>query len=371
MKLKTLKLNYFRNYDNGFFEFNDNLNIIYGDNGTGKTTLLEAIHFLSLTKSFRAGNDADVIKDKKDYFQIFGQFTNSKKKEVSVNLNYTRHEGKKVFLNKNELKKKTDIIGKIPVIILSPGTQKITEGGPLIRRNFIDRILAQINKEYLIALMEYKKRIYQRNILLNKYREQRINKYDKYIETIDEILIDYAYIIQRKRCESIESFNLVLKEVFNKTAHFNKEVSVKINPNINVDLENFKNVFREKLASKFEKDILFGRTGTGPHLDHILLLFGDRDIRFIGSHGEHKILLVSLKMSEGIYIEKNINEKVIFLLDDLFAMLDVTHCINILKEVGQQNQTLVTTADITAFKKYGFDFKKYNAKTFGLPIGFS
>jgi DNA replication and repair protein RecF len=371
MKLKTLKLNYFRIYDNVFFEFNDNLNIIYGDNGTGKTTLLEAIHFLSLTKSFRAGNDTDVIKYKQDYFQIFGQFTNSKKTDISVNLNYSKCEGKKVFLNKNELKRKTDIIGKIPVIILSPGTQRITDGGPLIRRNFIDRILAQINKEYLIALMEYKKRIYQRNILLNKYREQKTNKYDKYIETIDEIIIDYAYIIQRKRSEYIESFNTVLKEVFQKISHFNKEVTVKINPNINVDLEIFKNVFREKLADKFEKDILLGRTGTGPHLDHILLLFGDRDIRFTGSHGEHKILLVSLKISEGIYIEKSLNEKVIFLLDDLFAMLDVTHCMNILKEIGKQNQTLVTTTDITVFKKYGFDFKKYNAKTFGLPIGFS
>ena len=176
MKITKLKLNNFRNYDHGTFDFCDNLNIIFGDNGTGKTSLLEAIHYLSLTKSFRSHNNSDVVQYSNDYFQIFGNFNDFKLQKLTVNLNYSKKEGKKLFFNNTELKKKTDIIGKIPVIILSPNNQKITESGPLLRRNFIDRILSQINREYLFELIEFKKLIYQRNLLLSVYREKNKKK---------------------------------------------------------------------------------------------------------------------------------------------------------------------------------------------------
>jgi len=371
MKLTKLNLNNFRNYDHRIFEFCDNLNIILGDNGTGKTSLLEAIHYLSLTKSFRSHNDSDVVQHSNDYFQIFGNFKNSDLKELTVNLNYSKTEGKKLFYNHTELKKKTDIVGKIPVIILSPNNQKITEGGPSLRRNFIDRILSQTNREYLLVLIEFKKLIYQRNLLLSFYREKNRKKYDHYIETIDDFLIKHAFQIQKMRISFKKDFNPVFESIFNSLSHIKKPVKIKIIPNIGENTEDFSNEYKEKLISKFERDINYGRTSSGPHLDQILFIFENRDIRFTGSQGEQKIFLVALKLAEGVFIEKNIKERVIFLLDDLFALLDIKHSMNIIKRIGYDNQTFITATDMSVLKRTEFNFKKCDHRVFHLPIGLS
>jgi len=371
MKITKLKLNNFRNYNHENFDFCDNLNIILGDNGSGKTTLLEAIHYLSLTKSFRTHNNSDVVQYGNDYFQIFGTFNDSEIKEIIVNLNYSKTEGKKLFYNQVELNKKTDIIGKIPVIILSPNNQKITEGGPSLRRNFIDRILSQINREYLLLLIEFKKRLYQRNLLLSGFKEKNRKAYDSYIETIDDFLIEHAFQIQKMRTGFIEEFNPVFESIFNSLSHIKKPVQIKIIPNISDGGENFINEYKEKLVSKFERDIIYGRTGSGPHLDQVMFIFEKRDIRFTGSQGEHKIFLVALKLAEGVFIEKNINEKVIFLLDDLFAFLDKKHCMNIIDRIGFDNQTFITATDMTVLKRADFDLSKYEHKVSHLPIGLS
>ncbi len=371
MKITKLKLNNFRNYNHENFDFCDNLNIILGDNGSGKTSLLEAIHYLSLTKSFRTHNNSDVVQYDNDYFQIFGTFNNSKIDELNVNFNYSKKEGKKLLFNHIELRKKTDIIGKIPVIILSPNNQKITESGPLLRRSFIDRILSQINREYLLTLIEFKKRLYQRNLLLSEYKEKNIKNYDSYIETIDDFLIEYAFQLQNIRNVFIEEFNPVFEPIFNSLSHIKKPVKIKINPNVSEKIETYKDDYKEKLHSKFSRDITYGRTGSGPHLDQIIFDFNKRDIRFTGSQGEHKIFLVALKLAEGIFIEKNINEKVIFLLDDLFALLDKKHCMNIIDKIGFANQTFITATDMTVLERSDFDLSKYTQKVFYLPIGVS
>lgn len=371
MILNKLKLNYFRNYEHGLFEFGDNLNIILGDNGTGKTSLLEAVHYLSLTKSFRTHNNSDVVQNGNDYFQLFGTFNNLKNKELIVNLNYSKTDGKKLFLNQTELKKKTEIIGKIPVIILSPNNQKITEGGPALRRNFIDRILSQINSEYLFVLIEFKKRMYQRNLLLLQYKEKVRKNYDHYIETIDDFLVEHAFQIQKMRLRFIDEFNPVFENIFSSLSHTEKNVKMKLIPNISAEPENFKDEFKDKLVSKFDRDIKYGRTGSGPQLDQVLFVFENRDIRFTGSQGEHKIFLVSLKLAEGLFIEKNINEKVIFLLDDLFALLDKKHCMNIISRIGSGNQTFITATDMSVLKRSDFDLNKYDHKIYNLPVGLS
>lgn len=371
MKITQLKLNNFRNYNHENFNFCDNLNIILGDNGSGKTTLLEAIHYLSITKSFRTHNNGDVVQYDNDYFQLFGIFLDSKTRELSVNLNFSKKEGKKLFFNQMELIKKTEIIGKIPVIILSPNNQKITEGGPSLRRSFIDRILSQTSKEYLVELIEFKKRLYQRNILLSEYKEKKLKKYNIYIETIDDFLIKHAYQIQKLRIQFIEEFNPVFMKIFSSLSHTDKPVKINIIPNVGEEIKDFKNEYKEKLVSKFKKDIIYGRTGTGPHLDQPILLFNKRDIRFTGSQGEHKIFLVALKLAEGLFIESNINENVIFLLDDLFALLDKKHSMNIIDQIGFNNQTFITATDMTVLKRSDFNLRKYTHNVLQLPVGLS
>lgn len=371
MILKKLKLKYFRNYDNEYFEFSDNLNIILGDNGTGKTTLLEAIHFLSLTKSFRTHKNGDVIKYNCEFFQIFGQFINSEGDDLLINVNYSSNDGKALLINKVKIDKIIDIIGKIPVIILSPSHQRITESGPSLRRNFIDRILAQIDSDYLFTLVEFKKRLIQRNALLTKYQDENQHKYDRYIETIDDILVDYALRIQAMRNEFIKDFNPIFKDIYGSLEHRNRSVKIENRRNINTDSDDFKRVYKSKLKSKIEQDIGYGRTSSGPHLDHIRFLFNERDIRYYGSQGEHKIYLMALKLAEGRYIEEKTREKVIFLLDDLFALLDRTHCTNIIKLIGSDNQTFITVTDMAILKQSDFKIDRYNHRLLQLPQGIS
>jgi len=368
MKLTELRLNYFRNYEHGNFSFGDNLNIILGDNGAGKTSLLEAIHYLSLTKSFRTHNNSNVVYNNHAYFQLFGNFYDSKNNQISVNLNYSKNDGKKLFFNHTEMKKKTEIIGKIPLIILSPGNQTITAGGPALRRNFIDRILSQTSNEYLYVLIEFKKRMYQRNLLLSRYRDNK-NRYDEYFETIDSILSDHAFHIQKMRIQFVRDFNPVFKKIFQSLSHSEKTVKLKLLPNINADLNQFKKVYMDKLKTGFQRDLKYGRTCFGPQLDQILFIFNKNDIRFTGSQGEQKIFLVALKLAEGIFIEEKLNEKVIFLLDDLFALLDKKHCINIINHIGFESQTFITTTDITVLQRSDLDLTNYNSRLFKLPIG--
>lgn len=369
MKLRTLKLVQFRNYDQVYFEFNDFMNIICGDNGVGKTTLLEAVHYLSLAKSFRTNNDADVLKDGQVYFQIFGNFLSQRAGGIDINLNYSKEEGKRIFFNKIELKKRIDIVGKMPVIILSPGTQKITDGGPAIRRGFVDRIISQVDRKYFLSLIEYKKRIYQRNLILNQYRNKRRGKYDKYFEAMDDIIVIHADVINNIRRRFVEEFNPILKAYFQRLSHFKKQIALEIAPNIQSEDSEFREYFKSRLVLRFQVDLKSGRTSVGPHLDNIMLIYGDRDIRYLGSQGEHKILLVSLKIAEGIFIENLVGEPIIFLLDDLFAMLDVTHWINIIKNIGSHNQIFLTTTDVRSLKKRELAINKEQIKIHNLPTG--
>jgi DNA replication and repair protein RecF len=369
MKLRTLKLVQFRNYDQINFEFNESLNLICGDNGVGKTALLEAIHYLSLAKSFRTNNDLDVLKEGRIYFQVFGNFVSLENNRIEINLNYTKEEGKRIFFNKVELKKRTEMVGKMPVIILSPGTQKITDGGPAIRRGFIDRIISQVDPRYFSSLIEYKKRIYQRNLLLNQYRNKQRRNYDKYFEAVDDIIIAQAEIINSIRKEFVQEFNPILMDHFRRISHFSQPVALEIGSNVQDDDSGFREYFKSRLVSRFQMDLKTGRTGVGPHLDNVILIYGDRDIRYLGSQGEHKILLVALKIAEGKFIEKAVGEPIIFLLDDLFAMLDVTHCVNIINNIGDWNQIFMTTTDIRSIRRKKIVIDKGKIKTYNLPIG--
>lgn len=368
MVIFALKLVNFRNHTHATFEFNDKLNVIYGDNGVGKTSILEAVHYLSLTKSFRTNRDDEVIENEKSYFQIFGKFCSVQDRKIGVNVNYEKGGAKKVFYNKKELKRKSDLIGKIPVVILSPGSQKVTEGAPSQRRNFLDRIISQIDQKYLSALQEYRRQITRRNTLLNTYKENRNYKYDRYFEALDEILVKSASYIHSERHKFIENYNPILGDVYNNISHIDRPVNIRLKSDISDENNRFKASFFRKLRSDFKSDVGLGRTTSGPHLEDVEIVFGDSEIKRMGSQGEHKVLLVSLKIAEGEYLQKFIDDPVIYLFDDMFALLDVKHCINILEKIHPQNQVLITVTDVPALENYRFDLEVPTVTAIRLPV---
>jgi len=369
MILQKLRIVNYRSYTNSKFEFHKQLNFLNGENGSGKTSILEAVHFLALTKSFRTHSDSDVVRNSELFFQIFGVFNDNFGKENSVNVNFSKTEGKRIFFNKVTLKRRIEMVGRIPVIILSPGNQRITEGGPAGRRNFVNRIVAQIDKKYFSSLIEYRNKLAQRNLILNSYRKKGLSYYDSYIEAYDELFAESAKNIQIGRINFIEKFDKVFKKKYKKISHIKCDVSIKINYNVNANEASFKEIFLNRLQERFSKDIVFGKTGCGPHLDNVMIIFNGKEIRQVGSQGEHKIVLVALKMAEGQFIEGRLKKSIIFLLDDLFSLLDVKHCMKIIDEISSDNQVFITSTDLNGLYNYGFKRSDLNSEVFELPVG--
>jgi len=350
MYINKILLKNFRNFSEIDFSFDKNLNFILGKNGSGKTSVLESIHYLAYTKSFRASNDREVIRNTADFFQIYGEFVKGYEKD-NLNLNYVKSEGKRILINQQVLEKKRDIIGKYPMISLTPDNEKITKGSPNERRNFVDKILSQTDKYYFRSLLAYNRSLKQRNSLLKKKREEKNLAYDPLMESIDDLMIRDAYIIVSKREAFIKDFNGLFKQEIDKVSHFDYGCEIRVNFRSPAKDEKFHEKYHNKLKEKITKDVILGRTSYGPHLDNIDVYFDNREIKKVASQGEHKVSLIALKMAEGQYIQKMLKTPVIYLLDDLFALLDSDHCLRTIREISDDNQTIVTSTSLDHIEK--------------------
>ena len=359
MFISKILLKNFRNFSNVEFSFKNNLNFILGKNGAGKTSILEAIHYLAFSKSFRTVNDKEVIKNEMDFFQIFGIFFGDEIKK-EVNLNFVKSEGKRILINNTPLEKMKDIIGKFPIVSLSPDNEKITKGSPNERRIFVDKILSQADHGYFNNLLKYNRSLKNRNSLLKQRKEQNNYSYDTLFESIDDLLIDDAFNLITKREKFLEEFNQIFLDEIKKVSHFNYKCLLKIKINAPDRDENFHKFYRNKLKEKISKDIILGRTLYGPHLDNIDVYFDNREIKKVASQGEHKIVLIALKMAEGKYLQKKLKASVIYLLDDLFALLDSDHCMRTISEISNENQTIVTSTSMDHLEKEKEKLKIYD-----------
>ncbi|MBN2281321.1 MAG: DNA replication and repair protein RecF [Candidatus Marinimicrobia bacterium] len=359
MFIHKILLKNFRNFSDSEFLFKNNLNFILGKNGAGKTSILEAIHYLAFSKSFRTNSDNEAIKNESEYFQIFGDFTNTEK-DYRVNLNYVKKEGKRIIINNAPLEKMKEIVGKFPVVSLSPDNEKITKGSPLERRIFIDKILSQSDHEYFENLIKYNRSLKNRNRLLKQSKEQKKFIYDILFESLDELLIQDAFKLVQKRKNFLKEYNTIFQDEIKKVSHFNYHCQLKIKSKTPIDDENFYQNYRNKLKEKILKDIILSRTSYGPHLDNIDVYFDNKEIKKVASQGEHKIVLIALKMAEGKYLQKKLNVTVIYLLDDLFALLDSDHCVRTIDEISNDNQTIVTSTSLDHLEQEKERLKNYD-----------
>ena len=169
MKINSIKLQFFRNHEKTEVEFAPHLNLFTGPNGSGKTNLIDAIHYLCMTRSFVASSDQYVAHHDKKYFMIEGFFEGEIRSSFKVSCSYSRGEGKKIFVNDSPLDRLSDLIGMVPVVVLSPEDRKLTSEGPAERRSFLDSMISQISPKYLRDLMKFRKIRRQRNKLLQEY----------------------------------------------------------------------------------------------------------------------------------------------------------------------------------------------------------
>ncbi|MFQ5584084.1 MAG: DNA replication/repair protein RecF, partial [Calditrichia bacterium] len=209
MLLKHLVLSDFRNYPNLEVYFFDGIHILHGENGAGKTNILEAIYYLALTKSFRTNTDKHLIFNKASMFRIQGEFELTQGRLFNSSIAYSLAGGKRLVVNSQKIAKFSDYIGEIPAVLLAPSDLQLSQGAPYLRRRFIDVLLCQSHKLYLHHLVQYNRSLRQRNQLL-----QAESVDEKLLESWDENLVTNGAEIIRKRQSTVESLSGIVREYY-------------------------------------------------------------------------------------------------------------------------------------------------------------
>ena len=343
MFLKQLEIKNIRSISSYENKFSKGINLIYGKNGVGKTTILEAIHTLSVSKSFRSGYRKSIQKTNTEFMSIVGKISGKKINKIAYR---KKDQEYKIKINETEIKKVSDFIGKFPSIVLSPEDIDIVSGGNSARLTYVNKILSISNKEYLETLSRFNKIIKARNRCLAS------NKPYSEIIVWDEQLSPLALKIWEQREAFFKQFNHEFGLLWDKVIP-SIEATVQYAPPKTEDKQNL----ISNLFGRLDKDKLRAQTGAGPHKDKINFFFGDIDIKNQASQGEKKFFLVVLKIAEAKYLHQKTNQKPVLLLDDLFAKLDRSRGKKILQLIDSEYQTFITTTD-NSVESYFDDFEK-------------
>ncbi len=338
MKIQHLKLLNFRNYEKIELNFSDNLNIIYGNNGSGKTNLVESIYVLALTKSFRGTVDKILVMNNKDVCRIEGSVQDKYVDKYKIIL---KNDGKRVKINNNKIDKLSDYISKISVVLFNPDDLRFIKDSPSFRRKTIDLEISQINNIYLKTLNMYNKVLKQRNMYL-KTIAVNANASNDYLQILTDKLIDYGEKIYTFRNKYIEKLNEKIGEIYFKICEIEDLKLIYVS-----DFKNFdRNKIVDKYVDNYSKDIILGKTSFGIHHDDIKFKIGQFYIKDYGSEGQQKNAIIAYKLAELKVFDEVRGTYPILILDDLFSELDRFKINNILNLIDYNVQTFITTTDI-------------------------
>lgn len=367
MPIHQLRMIQFRNHQQSHFQFIPHMNILYGPNGSGKTSVLEAIHCLTVAKSFKTPYDKRLVQHDADYYQLEGQF-NFEDDTDTVQLNYVSNQGKKLFINSGEQDKLSAVVGRYPVVTLTPEDSNITFGPPSVRRKYINKVMSQTSAEHMERLIEFQNIIKQRNALLQEYADSDSGKIDEtLISVYDEKLIQMSEQIEIARLQFFDRFKTYFQKVYDDLNKDSHSVKIRFSPSVNFETsEQFASDFREALIRRRNQELAFRRTMVGPQSDVIDIYFDGKSLRDYGSQGEHKLILVALKIAEGEYITRERDQSPIYLFDDLFAELDIQRSKKILSAIDSRGQILITSTDLSDIRHHGIDLDGQDIKVFDM-----
>ncbi len=337
MIIKNISIKNFRNYDSLNLRFNSKINILYGKNGVGKTNLLESIYLLALTKSHRSFLDNSLIKKNKDFSNVKGNFVINEIDYV-FEVNLTENQ-KMIKIDNQEIKKLSDYLSKINIIIFYPDDLQIIKGSPNERRNYLNLELSQIFTNYIEVLTKYNKILKMRN----NYLKNSL-KYDKnYFDILTDHLIDYALIITKLRKKYISKINDKCSSIYeNLTGIKNYNVKYISNYNDNYDKETIKKMYENILNQEMKYKV----TLIGPQKDDLEFFIEDKNIKNYGSQGQQRMAVLALKLAELQIIKEYKNQIPILLLDDVLSELDIDKRNKLLSYIKNNSQVIITTTDL-------------------------
>ena len=329
MILKTLSLLNYKNFDSKNFSFDSKINCFVGENGIGKTNVLDAIYHLSFGKSYFNPVATQNIKHNEEFFVVDGEYDIEDKSEKII-VSLKRGQKKIIKRNAKIYEKFSDHIGFLPLVIISPADRDLIVEGSDVRRKFIDGVISQSDKSYLNHLIKYNKVLAQRNSLLKYFAVNNTFNADT-LEIYNNQLADFGSEIFKKRNEFLQEFIPIFIERYNSISNNNEAVDLEYKSDL------FDNDLNSLLEQNLNKDKALQYTSVGIHKDDLVFKIEDYPIKKFGSQGQQKSFLVALKLAQFDFIKAHSGVNPILLLDDIFDKLDEHRVSHIISLVNDEN----------------------------------
>lgn len=341
MYIKNIELTNFRNYEHLKVDFNRNVNLLLGDNAQGKTNLLEGIYLTSIGKSFRTSKDSDLVKFEQSLARVRTE-ASKEAFDTAVEIHIKRDSKKAIKKDGVNIRKTSELLDNILIVIFSPEDLKIVKDEPEKRRRFVDRELCQIQPLYYDSLNNYKKTLLQRNTYL---KEENIE--NSILDLWDTQLSHYGARIIHIRKKFIEKISGFSSQIHSSITAGKESLFLEYNPNVEYmdDVKELEGFFYDEIKKAFKNDFRQRTTTRGPHKDDISFYVNGVNMRNFGSQGQQRTCALSLKLAELNLIREETGEEAILLLDDVMSELDATRQEYLIKTL-KNNQLFITTTDI-------------------------
>lgn len=322
MNIQKLHIINYKNHENLFLQFEKNIVCFVGENGAGKTNILDAIHFACLGKSYFTSTDKNCVNHEHYFFRIESVF-----EENNLVITYEKSKQKKIVLDDIPIKKLSNYLGNFPVVVIAPDDNVILLGGSEERRKIINQTLIQTDFEYFNKLTKYQKVITQRNALLKASQNAYLDL--TLLEVYNQELIPLAEFIFKKRQEFIQEIIPFFENAYANISEEKERFNIEY-------LSPLKNANYEKLLkANLEKDKILRRTTSGIHKDDLDFYMNDLKIKTFGSQGQQKTFLLALKLAQHDYLQKKLSKSVFFIIDDVFDKIDSIRSKNLIKFVSE------------------------------------
>lgn len=322
MYLKKLVLINFKNITQAEITLSERLNCFVGDNGAGKTNVLDAVYYLSMSKSALTMTDGQSVRHGEDFFVVEGTYVGDSGSNDTVNCSFLRRSGKVLKLNGKEYDRMADHVGRFPVVMVSPQDSVLITDAAEERRRYLNAFLSQLDRDYLASLMRYNAVLAERNRFLKSSSDEQM------LQIYDMQLADHAARIYERRRDIIDRMRPLVAEFYRQLSGDREQVEIEYRSEL------ASASMGELLLASRERDIVNGFTTSGVHRDDMSLRIGGYPLRKYGSQGQQKSFLMSLKLAQYCILTEVCGERPLLLLDDLFDKLDTSRVENLLSLVA-------------------------------------
>lgn len=353
-----LSLTNFRNYTSLVLQCDAKANLFLGENGQGKTNLLEAIYYLCVARSCREALDRELILFGGDHFLIKGDGRSAIESDLELEIRYGRQAGKNVRINQQPQRNLSDLYGSLAAVVVSPDDRQLVQGSPSGRRRFLDIAISQSNSSYLSVLQDYRRVVRQRNEALRAYHGHADNPPE--LDVWNEQLVRFGSRIMRRRLQAVHQLNTEAKKLHQTISDNHEELDVVYAPSFAFeDPEIIEDCFKEELKRAAREERARGVTVVGPHRDDLTLTMDGSSLQAYGSQGQQKTAATAMKLAEAQFLWQQLGSAPILLLDDIFAELDATRTGKLIELLPTYGQVFITAAKASDLGTYGHQFRRF------------